>query len=522
MFIQFQSIIHHNTIFFNNDEITFWKIVNLDFYESIFPFQDIQTFPICFLSSLVNVLSIFTSNYFTLNSTSDIYTEEILYELLYTKFTSIEESYNTILPYFVQSNSKIIKFLANFNQIQLKSLKICIIIFSVVTFIILGLYTFAVILTKKNMSNGIIKIKKLTQIQIVDCIKRILIFKNFYSYRFNHFLNSNKLNINKRNDEIQNTKNMTGKMKTGVNFSVINTMENLKIVNDEKKDSLTNFSFQSKKIKPLKVLNTIYFHYIYILTISAVLIVLMFIYPKNYVNDNKNLLLSHSHLFQNFLYTSSQFLLLNCKLDSCKDNQVYVIDNIIEYEYQIVLFDSIIDFPDFYDFYFNKFLLDICAAIYDKTDENYEVCKKVNFVQALNNTYSLFFMIEYEINLLIYYNSMYENDENYSPKSLFSSEYYQSATFKYRDFLLPVMNTMNNAVKQSIKKAADNIHLNILICSIILIIVYITNATYIKIFFSKNLIEKLIVSRSFILIIPTIHIFKTQDLEDWLEQVDKK
>ena len=519
---QFQKVIYQNTIFLNNDEIQFWKILYVDFYESTFPYQDKETFPICFLSSLVNVLSIFTSNYFTLNHTSDIYTEEILYEILYTKFTSIEESYNTVLPYFVLSNPKIIKYFIHFNQIQLNNLKLCIIIFSVVTFIILGLYTFAVIQTKNNMSNGIIKIQKLTQIQIEDCIKRILIFKNFYSSRFEYFLNSNKLNINKRKDEIENSKNMTAKMRTGLNLSTINKTENLTPVKDEKKNSIINFSFQTKKIKPLRVLNTIYFHYIFVLSISVVLIILMFKYPQNYVNKHKNLMLSHSFLLENFLFISSEILLLHCRLDSCKNNNEYTIYNIIDYDYQSVLFQNIIDFPDFYDFYFNKFLLDLCAAIYDKSDEKYENCKKLDFVLIVNNTYSISTLIDYEINLLLYQNSISKSNESYNPKLLFSSEYYQNAKFIYKNFFLPVINTMNNAVNQSIKKTADEIYRNILICSIILIIVYISNAAYIKIFFSKNLIEKLIVSRSFILIIPTIHIFKTQDLEDWLEQVDKK
>jgi len=49
-----------------------------------------------------------------------------------------------------------------------------------------------------------------------------------------------------------------------------------------------------------------------------------------------------------------------------------------------------------------------------------------------------------------------------------------------------------NPVKQSIKKNVDNIYHKILICSIILIILYIANPTNIKICFSKNFIEKLI------------------------------
>ena len=124
---QFQKVIYSNTIFFNNKDIKFWEIINIDYYESIFPFQDDESLPICFLSSLINVLSIFSSKYFSLNYTSNYYTEEILYEILYTKFVSIEESYNSVLPYFVSSNSIIIKFFIYYNQSQLKNLKLCLI-----------------------------------------------------------------------------------------------------------------------------------------------------------------------------------------------------------------------------------------------------------------------------------------------------------------------------------------------------------------------------------------------------------
>ena len=515
----FQKIIHKNNYFFTGNH-NFWKSINIDFYGSIFPYKDIESLPICLFSSLVNILSIFKSPYFSLNLSSDNYTDEIKYSFSYMKFAAIEESYNSVLPIFFSFNHKLLNIFIDYNDKQLKSLKLEIISFSVITFIILGMYTFAVFKTKNNMVNGLLKIRKLDQVQITDCIKRIVIFQNFYSFKFKHYLNSNKLDINIRKEEILNSRNI--KLKSDINFSVINKLHSETPINNEQKTSITDFSSQSRKIKPLRILNVIYIHYISVSLIIGILIFLMYKFPLDFIKDNSNLIISHTYLLQTFLYTSSSLLDLNCKLDLCKTDNLYDTSIIIKSSLKNTLTQTLTSFPHFYDFYFNKYLSDICASIYEKNDEKYDICLSRSYMTMLNNTESLILLINREIELLTFDYGININKENFVPYELFASHFYKFIILYYRILLIPVIETMNKSIYSSTASKADDIYKYIMICSIILVIIFILNVSYIKLFFSQGLIKSLIVSRNFIFLIPTIHIFKTPDLENWLEQIDIK
>ena len=140
----------------------------------------------------------------------------------------------------------------------------------------------------------------------------------------------------------------------------------------------------------------------------------------------------------------------------------------------------------------------------------------------LNNTESLILLINSEIELLTFDYGINIIKENFVPYELFASHFYKFIILYYRILLIPVIETMNKSIYSSTASKADDIYKYIMICSIILVIIFILNVSYIKLFFSQGLIKSLIVSRNFIFLIPTIHIFKTPDLENWLEQIDIK
>jgi hypothetical protein len=185
------------------------------------------------------------------------------------------------------------------------------------------------------------------------------------------------------------------------------------------------------------------------------------------------------------------------------------------------LYESLNHFPEFSNYYKNYFLLDACASIYDKGTEDYEKCLKEDIVKSVNNTEGfLSLLIETVGNIEFEYNQNVKLNETYNSFYLyetFNFNLMETILYKYID---PIINNIDDIIGLSfhnmITKQKKKINLLIILFAFAVLIFLI----YVFYFFIPKLELLLDISNSLLKIIPTNIISSSQDMENWLDQLN--
>jgi hypothetical protein len=284
----------------------------------------------------------------------------------------------------------------------------------------------------------------------------------------------------------------------------------------------TNELFESKKIIKLKMTYNIFIYYSIILLVILSLLSLMYYFNLNFIVDNSYLLLSRVYLIETFFYTAGSILYMQCNLVYCNGTGEINRTDIINASLESVLFKTLPKFPKLYNFYYNEYLIDVCASIYGFNNNDYLNClNNTYYIEYTNNTNSMKNIIVKLVDLLLDENNFsLERNKNFDSFSLLNADEFGSIMILFRKFYINCVNNLNNVLKKSTEGKADCEFIHITICIIILTILIGINYLYNNMIFITNLIHKYIISRSFVLIIPCYYIMKTQELDNWLEKID--
>ena len=213
---------------------------------------------------------------------------------------------------------------------------------------------------------------------------------------------------------------------------------------------------------------------------------------------------------------------MQCQIINCNSTGEIDRTNIINETLEVILFETLPKFPKLSNFYYKEYLIDACAAMYGFNNDNYSNClSNVYYTQFTNNTYSIQRIILSNIDMLLYEKTI--NDaKNQSSISLFGSNEFRYVIVLFRNFYIYCVDNLNTILEKSTSGKAENESINILICVTIFIFLIGMVVLCVQFFFVKSLSQKFIVSRSFVIIIPSFYIMKTQDLDNWLEKADSK
>ena len=175
----------------------------------------------------------------------------------------------------------------------------------------------------------------------------------------------------------------------------------------------------------------------------------------------------------------------------------------------------------FNDFYYNGFKLDACYALFDKSSENYTSCIENPTVIDLNSTEAVKQFLIRNIDLLEYEIDSKYGNENFNLLEFMIGDDYIRVLLVFKQLYINVYERFEKTIENILVNEIKISKIKCLIVCCSLIIWVILNLFYITFYLKKYFEKLLLVSKSFIQIIPTNIIFNTPDLEAWLEKTNE-
>ena len=504
---------------YNFNTKSIWIKLNINYYYNV-SFSDREYLLIIIMQSLYNSFSIFNHKDFDINNILNSIDESsinLLNEFDYDKYSIVENFRNNVLGYIIDK-------LPNFNDSykEQHNYYIRILIYIILYYIIFTslfyiLYTIILIKNSNKMNEGFEKVLKISQDKVEEMIKRIKNFKNFYNKKFSKIkyneFKTIQTTINNNNENLINNNNN----------NLIESSDKLNNNNSLVKHDFSgnlDFGFEGKKAIPLKLTSKIIFQYLYVFTLLACILILLFIYSKLFINNDYNLIISENYLIKNILYFVLNMYELKLDLTySSKTSTIYV-SNITNQSDSVIFYETLGKFKKFSDYYYNKYSTDCCSALYDVDTDKYNTCFNYFLSGYINNTEAF---LDYGNKLVdnLYYEFREKNStEEYYGFTLLNSVNYYNLEITFENYTIHVIDRIIEYARNSYDDKASDIFTLVIELNVILNVLLFLFFVYIWCIFLNTLERNLYTSRSFILIIPSIYISNTQDLEAWLEKID--
>ena len=499
---------------FNTKNI--WIKLNINYYYNV-PFSDKEYLLIIIMQSLYNAFSIFKHKDFDINNilnSVDQSSIDLLNEFDYDKYSVVENFRNNILGYLIDYLPYFNNSYKSQHTYYIKFLIYIIIIYLIIATLFYLLYTIILIKNSNKMNEGFEKVMKISQDKVDEIIKRIKNFKNFYVKKFTKIKYSEFKTVQ---TTINNNENFNN------NNNIIvesNDKLNNDSVNRHNSNGSLDFGFEGKKTIPLKLTSKIIFQYLYVFTLLSCILIMLFVYSRLFINNDYNLIISENYLIKNILYFIINMYEL--KLDLTYSSKVTSINlsNITNISESVTFYETLEKFKIFSDYYYNKYSTDCCAALYDIDSENYNTCFNYFLSGYINNTEAFLDFGNRLVNN-IYYEFMEKNaTEEYYGFRLLNSVNYYNLEITFQNYTIHVIDKIIEYARNAYDENAKGILALVIELNIALNVLFFAYFLYVWCIFLKILKRNLYTSRSFILIIPSIYISNTQDLEAWLEKID--
>ena len=502
----------------------YWDKVNVSYmnenYKNFSLFGDEETFPMSIAQLLSNSLSYLHSPVFNslseesriafFNNSED---NEIYFE--YMTFLIIENGYNNILPNQFKKLLKIPEILSKYNLSQTKYIDIIIIIFVILMIILCLAYFILIHLTNKSMTDGMEKVTKIKLEKIEEIIKKIKLFNaDLKKFREKDL----KTEDNKENSYLLDDDSKT---KSGSKNDSNNDV-NKKKKKIEQESSLVNssgFNTDFRRYIPLTKLKYLFLHPVIIFLIFIICIIPIYIYSFSMVANTNQLLLVENYIFGKLITTTTSIIEIKCFISDCKINNL-TYDELVNYDIIQNVIKGLNLFDTVSNFYNEKFLLDACAAVYDKSNnkEEYSSCKADPIIETANNTENLLKLIDDLIFNIEKDCEINKNKNNSFYKlSLFGEVNYQQIEKIFFKYLMGVSNNFVSCVQLDLLAYLLNKEFIVIFIIISFTIIAIIYCLITRIISFKNLVHHLNVSRCIMKIIPTSVIISTPELESWIE-----
>ena len=515
--------------FINNVTGIFFNQTEAYFLED-FPLVDSESYYFNMMRCIENSKSGINSNIFTLNS-SVIFKRansiDSFVEVQYTLYNVIENSYDVILPMTLNFFNYFRFLVLEFNNGRIIVLLIFSLVYFVVSFSLVIIYSRFLMITNDYMGKGLEKLATISQDKIKEVITNATEFKQGYIYLLqnNKFLNPEYVIKKKRNEEITQT--------TIKQTNIRNSLVGRDSIVDKKESSIikenasafglgTDFSnFEIKKNKKLSLQNSSYLHLILLMIVSYACILFLFFIFKNIIKSNKEIIEVQAYIFGKIASSVISTIYIKCIIAECEVNSTLDYNSFFDNDLVYILYDSLNHFPEWAYFYKQNFLLNACASMYKEGSEEYISCFNNKLVRSINNTEGfLNFLSEIVTNLKFEYTQNNLIHSDFHPDYLTESENYKLMETVLYNFIEPSINNINEVLRISYLNMLKKKKQETTIVFVVFIIALFIFFVYVYFIFIPKFEYLLDVSNSILKIIPTNIISSSQDMENWLDQLN--
>ena len=514
-------------------------------------------------------IELYSSILFRLGKTQKLYfpykfpeknKNEVKNVTIYLSFIALDNPYLTVVPYLLDLLLNNTRVCSDENNRGGFGIYIIIIIYSIITLIFAGFYSFFLYLTNRNMEEGMLKLSKIDPKLIGETIKTIEFFNRNALSRYIEFTDkenreNNLNNINKKKTKTKKGKTIIKKnkekkekeddksiktKKTKKDFKN-NDSNKAKEENKENNNNLVKKNnvnkpnekknkkeieeamgyYDSSAHKRLKILTLSYFQSLILILIFIIFVIILVINLTNFLSNITELLITKDYF--SFDHIIENLDLLNMKIqmsqrDITPGNFSHLSNDAKNSEDKVIkIYDQISKHKVLKDFYEKKYISSICSVLFEETSDDYTKCKNDNLIGYTSNVEEVKYIFAQKLdNILQEYNLNAEN-KDYSSFYEFSTDNYGELEYINKKYFHKIIDIYCDVIEKSRKEYGSQEEGNIKIIIIMMIIFLWIFCLYVIFIYVNNLVHLLLISRCIFKIIPTRVINQTKDLEDWID-----
>ena len=477
----------------------------------------------------------------------------------YLSFIALDNPYLTVIPYLLDLLNNNTRVCSDENNKDGFGIYLIIIIYSIITIVFAGFYSFFLFLTNRNMEEGMLKLTKIDPKLIGETIKTIEYFNrnalnNYIKFtdKENNNKNSKEKNIKNKNDENNNKdanekdknkkktlkkiktkgkeedKEKNNNIKTSINKNNNNSndKEKNKENNPKKKKNKNEVEealgyYDSNVHKKLKILTLSYFQSLILILIFTIFVIILVVRLKNFLSNIKDLFITKDYL--SYDHVKEILDLLNMKIKMSQRNiNMEDFSNLTNYvknsENSVIsIYNQISKHKILNEFYEKKYISSICLVLYKESSDEYIKCKNDNIIGSNSNVEEVKYIFEQKLENIWREFNLKQQNLNYTSFYEFSTDDYGELEYISIEYFHKIIDKYCEVIEQSREEYGTQEEGNIKIVIIIMIIFLWMFCLYVIFIYVNNLVHLLLISRCIFKIIPTRVINQTKDLEDWID-----
>ena len=477
----------------------------------------------------------------------------------YLSFIALDNPYLTVIPYLLDLLNNNTRVCSDENNKDSFGIYLIIIIYSIITIVFAGFYSFFLFLTNRNMEEGMLKLTKIDPKLIGETIKTIEYFNrnalnNYIEFtdKENNNKNSKEKNIKNKNDKNNNKdvnekdknkkktlkkiktkgkeedKEKNNNIKTSINKNNNNSndKEKNKENNPKKKKNKNEVEealgyYDSNVHKKLKILTLSYFQSLILILIFTIFVIILVVRLKNFLSNIKDLFIAKDYL--SYDHVKEILDLLNMKIKMSQRNiNMEDFSNLTNYvknsENSVIsIYNQISKHKILNEFYEKKYISSICLVLYKESSDEYIKCKNDNIIGSNSNVEEVKYIFEQKLENIWREFNLKQQNLNYTSFYEFSTDDYGELEYISIEYFHKIIDKYCEVIEQSREEYGTQEEGNIKIVIIIMIIFLWMFCLYVIFIYVNNLVHLLLISRCIFKIIPTRVINQTKDLEDWID-----
>ena len=477
----------------------------------------------------------------------------------YLSFIALDNPYLTVIPYLLDLLNNNTRVCSDENNKDSFGIYLIIIIYSIITIVFAGFYSFFLFLTNRNMEEGMLKLTKIDPKLIGETIKTIEYFNrnalnNYIEFtdKENNNKNSKEKNLKNKNDENNNKdanekdknkkktlkkiktkgkeedKEKNNNIKTSINKNNNNSndKEKNKENNPKKKKNKNEVEealgyYDSNVHKKLKILTLSYFQSLILILIFTIFVIILVVRLKNFLSNIKDLFIAKDYL--SYDHVKEILDLLNMKIKMSQRNiNMEDFSNLTNYvknsENSVIsIYNQISKHKILNEFYEKKYISSICLVLYKESSDEYIKCKNDNIIGSNSNVEEVKYIFEQKLENIWREFNLKQQNLNYTSFYEFSTDDYGELEYISIEYFHKIIDKYCEVIEQSREEYGTQEEGNIKIVIIIMIIFLWMFCLYVIFIYVNNLVHLLLISRCIFKIIPTRVINQTKDLEDWID-----
>ena len=477
----------------------------------------------------------------------------------YLSCIALDNPYLTVIPYLLDLLNNNTRVCSDENNKDSFGIYLIIIIYSIITIVFAGFYSFFLFLTNRNMEEGMLKLTKIDPKLIGETIKTIEYFNrnalnNYIEFtdKENNNKNSKEKNIKNKNDENNNKdakekdknkkktlkkiktkgkeedKEKNNNIKTSINKNNNNSndKEKNKENNPKKKKNKNEVEealgyYDSNVHKKLKILTLSYFQSLILILIFTIFVIILVVRLKNFLSNIKDLFIAKDYL--SYDHVKEILDLLNMKIKMSQRNiNMEDFSNLTNYvknsENSVIsIYNQISKHKILNEFYEKKYISSICLVLYKESSDEYIKCKNDNIIGSNSNVEEVKYIFEQKLENIWREFNLKQQNLNYTSFYEFSTDDYGELEYISIEYFHKIIDKYCEVIEQSREEYGTQEEGNIKIVIIIMIIFLWMFCLYVIFIYVNNLVHLLLISRCIFKIIPTRVINQTKDLEDWID-----